>query len=429
MLITLKGFKRNTKDYKDYDPKNRFLVLVPAHNEEKVISGIIKNLKNMEYPKELYDFYIIADNCSDSTATVAKQMGANVLELTKESEDEATGKPVALKKAFERLTGYQDKYDIIMFFDADNLIDPDMFKEVNSQMIDHPEAEVIQCYLGAKNKKGIVASFYYISYTITNRFFQYSKNRFNLNSVIGGTGFAVRSKYIYKRGGWSAMSLTEDFELQIEATVDGKKVLWNNNVRVYDEKPTSLKASFKQRKRWAQGHWFVALKNTKKLFRSFRDKRISLGEFISTLVYMYSFAPYLMIIFQLPIILLINVLQLSGVVEIDTVNINNFVMSNLFGLITFFYSYIVVFFIADYWDNGNRFSFTYMFQLIFVTIVNSVLITLASVAGFMHWKQQSVWVKTEHKIDHLQAAKESLSDGHKAAAMLSSASGEERISA
>lgn len=68
------------------------------------------------------------------------------------------------------------------------------------------------------------------------------------------------------------MSLTEDFELQIEATCDGKRILWNNNVRIYDEKPTRFYASFRQRTRWAQGHWFVAFKNTGRLFRAlFRD--------------------------------------------------------------------------------------------------------------------------------------------------------------
>lgn len=121
---------------------------------------------------------------------------------------------------------------------------------------------------GLQNRKGMVAMFYYMTYTITNRFFQYAKSRLGLNSVIGGTGFAVSAKYLYKRGGWTAMSLTEDFELQIEATCDGKRILWNNNVRIYDEKPTRFYASFRQRTRWAQGHWFVAFKNTGRLFRA-----------------------------------------------------------------------------------------------------------------------------------------------------------------
>lgn len=69
------------------------------------------------------------------------------------------------------------------------------------------------------------------------------------------------------------MSLTEDFELQIESTCEGKRILWNHNVRIYDEKPTAFRASFRQRTRWAQGHWFVAFKNTGKLFRALFQRK------------------------------------------------------------------------------------------------------------------------------------------------------------
>ena len=253
LCISFFGFKRNTKNYQDHDPQMRFLVLVPAHNEEAVIADIIDNLEHMEYPRELYDFYILADNCTDKTVEVARRMGANVLESHKEGPDAPTGKPIVLQKALNALDGYQDHYDLVMFFDADNLVDPNMFLEVNSQYLSaEGKADIIQCYLGCKNRKGMVAMFYYMTYTITNRFFQYAKSRLGLNSVIGGTGFAVSAQYLHRRGGWTAMSLTEDFELQIEATCDGKRILWNNNVRIYDEKPTRFCASFRQRTRWAQ---------------------------------------------------------------------------------------------------------------------------------------------------------------------------------
>ena len=144
LCISFFGFKRNTKNYQDHDPQMRFLVLVPAHNEEAVIADIIDNLEHMEYPRELYDFYILADNCTDRTVEVARRMGANVLESHKESPDAPTGKPIVLQKALNALAGYQDHYDLVMFFDADNLIDPNMFLEVNSQ------------YLSAEGKADII---------------------------------------------------------------------------------------------------------------------------------------------------------------------------------------------------------------------------------------------------------------------------------
>ena len=135
-----------------------------------------------------------------------------------------------------------------------------MFREVNSQFLDKGRPDLIQCYLGAKNKSGAVAWFYYTSYTVTNRFFQLAKHRLRLNCSVGGTGYAITTSYLKERGGWTTASLTEDIEIQVEATLDGRRILWNHNTRVYDEKPTSFRASVRQKTRWAQGHWFVASK-------------------------------------------------------------------------------------------------------------------------------------------------------------------------
>ena len=206
IVIGFFGFRKAKKDYKDHDPESRFLVLVPAHNEEKVIGDIIQNLNDMDYPKELYDFYIIADNCTDNTAEVARNLGAKVIETRKESEDAPTGKPIALKKALQAVGDYQDRYDLMMIFDADNLMDTNMFREVNSQYLDKGKPDFIQCYLGAKNKKGVVAWFYYTGYTLTNRFFDLAKYRLGLNCAIGGTGFArSRWKLHWKAAGSSGI--------------------------------------------------------------------------------------------------------------------------------------------------------------------------------------------------------------------------------
>ena len=232
IVIGLFGFKKETKDYADHDPESRFLVLIPAHNEERVIGDIIRNLEDMDYPREMYDYYVIADNCTDRTAEVAREAGANVIETRKETPDSPTGKPIALRKALNSLGDYQNRYDLMMIFDADNLMDTNMFREVNSQYLDKGKPDFIQCYLGAKNKEGVVAWFYYTGYTLTNRFFDLAKHRLGLNCPIGGTGFAMSTAYLYKRGGWTTMSLTEDFEIQVEATLEGRRILWNHNTRV-----------------------------------------------------------------------------------------------------------------------------------------------------------------------------------------------------
>ena len=401
LYISVFGFKRVTKDYRDHDPKLKYLVLVPAHNEEAVISGIIENLQSMDYPRELYDFYILADNCDDRTAAIAREMGANVMETYKESPDTPTGKPIVLQKALNALEGYGDKYDLVMFFDADNRIDTNLFKEVNSQFLDHPEADIVQCYLGCKNKKGLVALYYYMSYTITNRFFQYAKSRIGINCVVGGTGFAVRAEYLQKRGGWTAMSLTEDFELQVEATCEGKRILWNNNVRIYDEKPTSWRASLRQRIRWAQGHWFVCFKNTRRIIRAFREKRISFGEFLSTFLYVYSLTPFIVMIVQFILSSMLQVFSWTGLMPAATnpVTFWDWFVINYPSLLVFLYSFIVLFYIADWLDNRERFRPLSLFVNIVSLALNTIIVAAAQIWGLFRFRHQKVWVKTTHRIN------------------------------
>lgn len=406
LVVSLVGFRKKTKDYEDHPPKLRFLALVPAHNEEAVVSDIIENLKHMEYPAELYDFYILADNCTDRTADIARQMGAKVLEFTKASEDEPTGKSVVLQKAFDALPGYQDQYDMVMFFDADNLVDPNMFLEVNSQYLSNESqsVELIQCYLGCKNKKGPVALFYYLTYTIANRFLQYGRLRLGLNCGIGGTGFAVTTRYLYKRGGWTVMSLTEDTELQFAATLESRKILWNNHVRVYDEKPTSWRASFRQRVRWAQGHWFVAFKNAGGLVRAVLQKRISVGEFVSTAVQMFFPTTYIFAVINL-ILMGLHYWLISANTHLELPSLFTYATSSLAtlpGVVFFIYSLFVLFAWGDWADNGVRFSLRTIPAVFFSFFLNTFVAGFAQIVGLFKYKQQHIWDKTEHSISHLE---------------------------
>ena len=392
IVIGLFGFKKETKDYADHDPRSRFLVLIPAHNEEKVIGDIIRNLGEMDYPRELYDFYVIADNCTDRTAEVARGLGARVIETRKETPDSPTGKPIALRKALLALGDYQNRYDLMMIFDADNLMDRNMFREVNSQYLDKGKPDFIQCYLGAKNKSGVVAWFYYTGYTLTNRFFDLAKHRLGLNCPIGGTGFAMSTEYLYQRGGWTTMSLTEDFEIQVEATLEGRRILWNHNTRVYDEKPTSLKASIRQKIRWGQGHWFVALRNTGKLFRSFMGGKIRVGEFLSLLTYMYSVSTIVLSLIQAAATIALWAMEPSR-------PLLDFSVSGVaLGAALFAYSYFFLFYLADWVDNHIAFSLKTIPLMIGGFFANLIVSVFNQLGGLARYRDQQHWVKTDHAI-------------------------------
>lgn len=386
------AYRRREKDYAEHEPEARFLVLVPAHNEEKVIGDIIDNLSRMDYPRELYDFYIIADNCTDNTAQVARDAGAQVLETHRDGPDAPTGKPIALKKALDMLGDYHKRYDLMMVFDADNLMDVNMFREINSQYQDKGHPDFIQCYLGCKNKGGIIAWFYYTSYVVVNRFTQLAKNRLGLNASIGGTGFAVSTAYLQARGGWSTMSLTEDFEMQVEATLAGRRILWNHYTRVYDEKPTSIGASFRQKMRWSQGYTYVAVRNTRKVFAALRQGTLPFREFMSLGTYMYGMFTYIVVLLQSLTSLLLRLPCFTYRFQPVTV------WTLLPGILLFIYSYLFLFYWADWLDNGEKLRWRTVPLLLWSLVVNIGISIASQVMGLLRYRHQGNWVKTEHTL-------------------------------
>lgn len=98
IYLSVFGFRRNTRSYAPQAPQARFLILVPAHNEAAVIADMVHNLASLDYPSELYDFYIIADNCTDDTAQIARSLGAKVIETRKESKNAPTGQARCAEK-------------------------------------------------------------------------------------------------------------------------------------------------------------------------------------------------------------------------------------------------------------------------------------------------------------------------------------------
>lgn len=393
LVLTLFGFRKNSRDYAEHAPRSRFLILVPAHNEEQVIGDIVDNLQRMDYPKELYDFYIIADNCTDRTADVVRARGGNVLEFQKESPDAPTGKPIALKRALDQLGDYAKKYDLLMIFDADNLMDTNMFREVNSQYLDQGKPDFIQCYLGCKNKTGLVAWYDYVSFTISNRFTQLAKHRLGLNCGIGGTGYAMSTSYLKERGGWTTMSLTEDLEIQVEAVLQGRRILWNHNTRVYDEKPTRFLASLRQKIRWGQGHWFVFFHNLIPSIRSVVQGKISFWEFLSIFHCMASPCIYIFGILQLLIagILLIPAFGIPAhpIFAMDFI-------TTLWTLVVFLYSCIILFYVADRMDNQVAFHISTLPLMVGNLVINAIISVISQVVGLFRFRQQQHWVKTEH---------------------------------
>jgi cellulose synthase/poly-beta-1,6-N-acetylglucosamine synthase-like glycosyltransferase len=249
------------KEKKNLTPKHTFAVVIAAHNEENVIGQLLDNIKILKYPKNLYDVFVIADNCNDKTAEISRRKGATVYERT---NDKFIGKGYAMDWMFERLLKLEKQHDAIAVFDADNLVHPDFLLEMNNHL--YKGERVIQGYLNAKNPTDTwVAGTFAIAFWIINQVWHLAKYNIGLSTALGGTGMCISTEVIRKYG-WGCDCLTEDMEFSMKVLLEGIRTTWAHDAIVYDEKPLTFMQSWRQRKRWAQGQFDCAGRYMPKLF-------------------------------------------------------------------------------------------------------------------------------------------------------------------
>ena len=233
------------------DKNHKFMAILPAHNEETVIGNLIESLKKQDYPKELLDIYVIADNCTDNTAQIAKKAGAIVLERHEDDPAKKT-KGAALQWFLKQKIEENADYDAFFVFDADNIVDVNFTKAMNKKLCQGEE--VVQGYRDIKNPTDSwISAGYAIFYWTMHRFYHLARYNLGLSALLNGTGFMVKFDII-KPTGWNTDTLTEDIEFSLKRIIQGKRVGWATDAIAYDEQPVGFKQSWSQRSRWTVGH-------------------------------------------------------------------------------------------------------------------------------------------------------------------------------
>ena len=247
---------------------NRFMAIIPAHNEENVIGPLVESLINQNYPKDYYDIYVIADNCTDRTAEIAEKAGAIVL---KRFDEEHKTKGYALQWFLDQKIKEDAPYDAFCIFDADNIVDSNFLKAMNKKLCQGED--VVQGYRDIKNPTDSwVSAGYALFYWTMNRFYHLARYNVGLSPLINGTGFMVRFDVI-KPDGWNTNTLTEDIEFSLKRIINGKKLGWATDAIVYDEQPVGFKQSWKQRTRWTVGHIQCLERYTKPLAAAVKEHK------------------------------------------------------------------------------------------------------------------------------------------------------------
>lgn len=282
VLTSVPGFfKAKQRPVRADVPLHRFAAVISARNEENMLPFLFKSLRAQNYPSELIEIILIADNCTDNTAEIARKYGATVIER---HDLERIGKGYALKYAFSKLGPSLFKADAVCIFDADNIVHPDFFVHMNRAYANG--ARVAQGYRQMKNPadtwiSGANALFFWMH----NRFFNRSRDVMGLSAHINGTGFMVDAGMLRKNG-WNTDTITEDIELTTQTVLSGQKVVWVPDAVIFDEQPLHFSQSFNQRKRWGLGTFQCLARYAGPLLKRF----LTTGklQYLDTLVYLAS---------------------------------------------------------------------------------------------------------------------------------------------
>lgn len=253
LLLLLTHFLSVTPIARPYRAATKFLIIVPAHNEELLLPRLLDSVRQQDYPRELFTSIVVADNCSDDTTKVAGENGAIVLERSDETNK---GKGYAIKWALERVN--TDDYDAVFVIDADSVMIHETLRHLDGVI--QGGNRVIQCYNGVGNPEDSwFTRLLDVSRTIGNEIYHPAKQRLGLSSYLMGNGMCFTTA-ILRKYGWDAFTVGEDWEYYAKLVQNGATIGFAREAKVYHRESSSLKQATTQRLRWSSGRFAIAWK-------------------------------------------------------------------------------------------------------------------------------------------------------------------------
>ncbi len=226
--------------------RTRFAVLTAARNEEGVVAGFVRSVKGQNYPAELFDVFVVPNNCTDGTERAARAAGAGILRC----HGRVAGKGDALHQAFAKL---MDRgYDAFVVLDADSTLAPDYLARLNDAFA--AGALVCKSRTRVSNPSASpVAGCYGLFNASMDLVWNRPRAALGLSVKLVGSGFAVKREVLEKLGGWNTSTIAEDAEFASQLAQAGIRVTWVPEAVNYDEAPTDFLVSLCQRNRWISG--------------------------------------------------------------------------------------------------------------------------------------------------------------------------------
>lgn len=238
----------------------RFLILIPAHNEEYGLPDTLHSLCSVQYPKELIQIVVVADRCADDTARVAKAGGARCLERN-EGPD---GKGAAMSWAMQVLRKEGVLFDALVIVDADCLADSHLLEAFDDALTKGHEVQQGYNYLSNPWETPFTRVIAVTS-VLRNFLFYGGKDAIGCSAMLSGTGMCL-SRSVVDQHGWSAFSVAEDWEFSVSLQLQDVVIHFNPFARVFARESKGLKQASRQRLRWATGKYAVMTNGARRLF-------------------------------------------------------------------------------------------------------------------------------------------------------------------
>lgn len=255
-------------------------VIIPAHNEELGIQTTIEAIRECDYPQELLTIMVIADNCSDRTADIARQSGVIVVERT---NPEQIGKGQALDWFLTTKKDLYQNLEAVSFVDADVTPDTNMFKEL-SAALSSPSTKAVQGFNGVANPlDNWRTALNTAAFNVFNHLRMAGNNKLFGTSMLKGLGMAFTTDVLLKHG-WPAHSVVEDVEFSLVLLDDNITIQYNPYAVITSEMATSRKQADSQRLRWEGGRFRLATKIVPQLIAKLLNRHFQYLHFIMDLV-------------------------------------------------------------------------------------------------------------------------------------------------
>lgn len=258
-------------------------IMIPAHNEGKVITQTVESMLALDYPHDRYEIIVINDNSSDDSSVLLgrlqdKYPDRNLIVINTDAVTGGKGKSNALNIGFERSKG-----ELIAIYDADNTPEKQALRYlVGEIMHDDTLGAVIGKFRTRNRNASLLTRFINIETLSFQWMAQAGRWQLFKLCTIPGTNFIMRRHIIEEIGGWDVRAIAEDTEISFRIYKMGYRIKFQPKAVTWEQEPQTVKVWFKQRTRWAKGNIYVIIKNIPLLFdRSARKIHFDLLYFLS----------------------------------------------------------------------------------------------------------------------------------------------------